>query len=92
MNRGSCPVNTKHLHNICTTSAQRLRRWADVVQILYECFVFTGTDHILNNIISDDGILSAKYEHSEHLFKSALHLGQVILIHFEVRIATFLKS
>ena len=33
------PANTKHLHDICTTSAQRLRRWADVVQISYKCFV-----------------------------------------------------
>ena len=36
------PVNTKHLYNICATSAQRQRRWADVVQMLYKCFVFTG--------------------------------------------------
>ena len=35
-------ANTKHLYNICTTSAQRLRRWADVVQLLYKCFVFAG--------------------------------------------------
>ena len=25
------PVNTKHLYNICTTSAQRLRRWSNIV-------------------------------------------------------------
>ena len=36
----SIPVNTKHLYNICTTLAQRRRRWADVVQMLYKCFVF----------------------------------------------------
>ena len=36
------PVNTKHLYNICTMLDQRRRRWADVVQILYKCFVFTG--------------------------------------------------
>ena len=29
------PANTKHLYNICTTPAQRLRRWYDVVQMLY---------------------------------------------------------
>ena len=34
------PVNTKHLYNICTISGQRRRRWADVVQMLYKCFVF----------------------------------------------------
>ena len=36
------PANTKHLHNICTMLDQRLRRWADVVQMLYKCFVFAG--------------------------------------------------
>ena len=35
-------VNTKHMYNICTTLDQRRRRWADVVQMLYKCFVFTG--------------------------------------------------
>ena len=34
------PVNTKHLCNICTMSVQRRRRWADVVRMLYKCFVF----------------------------------------------------
>ena len=36
------PANTKHLHNICTMSAQRLRRWSNIVQLLYKCFVFAG--------------------------------------------------
>ena len=35
-------ANTKHLYNICTTSAQRLRRWSNIAQMLYKCFVFTG--------------------------------------------------
>ena len=34
------PLNTKHLYNICTMLDQRRRRWADVVQMLYICFVF----------------------------------------------------
>ena len=34
------PANTKH--NICTTSAQRLRRWSNIVQMFYRCFVFAG--------------------------------------------------
>ena len=34
------PANTKHLYNICTMLNQRRRRWADVVQMLYKCFVF----------------------------------------------------
>ena len=36
------PANTKHLYNMCTTSAQRLRRWSNIAQILNKCFVFTG--------------------------------------------------
>ena len=33
------PANTKHLYDIFTTSDQRRRRWADVVQItLYKCY------------------------------------------------------
>ena len=41
---GKCifPANTKHLYNIWTTPAQRLRRWSNFVQMLYKCFVFTG--------------------------------------------------
>ena len=31
------PANTKHLQNICTTLAQRLRGWSDAVQMLYKC-------------------------------------------------------
>ena len=33
------PVNTKHLNNICTMLDQRLRRWSNIVQMLYKCFV-----------------------------------------------------
>ena len=38
------PGNTKHLYNICTMLDQRRRRWTDVVQMLYKCFVFAGMD------------------------------------------------
>ena len=39
------PANTDHLYNICTTSAQRLRRWSNIVQMLYmyKWFVFAGS-------------------------------------------------
>ena len=36
------PANTKHLYNICTMLGQCRRRWADVVQMVYKCFVFAG--------------------------------------------------
>ena len=29
------PVNTKHLHNICTMLGQRRRRWSGIAQMLY---------------------------------------------------------
>ena len=28
--KSSCPTNTRHLYNIYTTSAQRLRRWSNI--------------------------------------------------------------
>ena len=34
-------ANTKHFYNIRTTSAQRLRRLSNNVQMLYKWFVFT---------------------------------------------------
>ena len=36
------PANTKHLYNICTMSAQRFRRWSNIVQMSCKCFVFAG--------------------------------------------------
>ena len=30
------------LNNICIPSAQRLRRWSNIVQMLYKWFVFAG--------------------------------------------------
>ena len=40
--RDNNPANTQHLYNICTMSAQSLRRWSNIVQMLYKCFVFAG--------------------------------------------------
>ena len=37
------PVDAKRLYSICTMLDQRRRRWADVVQMLYKCFVLAGT-------------------------------------------------
>ena len=34
--------NICRAYNIYTTSSQRLRRWSNIVQMLYECFVFAG--------------------------------------------------
>ena len=33
------PVSTKHLNNICTMLDQRRRRWVDIVQMFYKCFL-----------------------------------------------------
>ena len=38
------PANTKRFKNICTASAQRLRRWSNIVQVLHKCFVLAGKD------------------------------------------------
>ena len=42
LRRCGFPANTKHLYSICTTSDQRFRRWSNIVQLLYKCFVFAG--------------------------------------------------
>ena len=34
------PTNTKHLYNIFTMAAESLRRWSNIAQMLYKCFVF----------------------------------------------------
>ena len=47
------PANTKHFHTICTTSSQRLRRWSNIVQMLYKCFVFAGLLQIISDITND---------------------------------------
>ena len=39
---GRDSANMKHLYIICTMLAQRRRRWADVAQMLYKCFVIAG--------------------------------------------------
>ena len=36
------PGKHKTLHTICTTAAQRLRRWPTIVEMLCKCFVFVG--------------------------------------------------
>ena len=36
------PANTKHLYNSCTMLDERRRRWAEVVKMLYKCFVIAG--------------------------------------------------
>ena len=45
--RVTVPENINHLHNIYTTLAQRLRRWTNIVQMLYKCVVFTGVALVL---------------------------------------------
>ena len=40
-------ANTDHFYNICTTSAQRLRRWFNLVQMLYKMFCVCWEYNIL---------------------------------------------
>ena len=64
------PANRKHLYNICTTSAQRLRRCFNVLQMLYKCFLFTGvlclqivsvTDHTTRQAYHNHVSISTKH-------------------------------
>ena len=48
------PANTKHLYNICTMLEQRRRRWSDVAQMLYKCFVFAWNDSNHSEDSGDD--------------------------------------
>ena len=43
-------ANIKNLYNICTTSAQRLQRWAFIVQMLYNFFVYWRGDGRAENV------------------------------------------
>ena len=63
------PANTKHLYNICTMLAQR---WANIVQMLYKCFVFTklsvSPSHILFVSLVERGVIvgaGVSYEHCQ---------------------------
>ena len=42
------PTNTKHLYNIYTMSAKRLRRWSNIVQMLYKCLCLLGIQNWMN--------------------------------------------
>ena len=61
---GRCDVKptkrTKHktciVYNICTKSAQRLRRWSNIVQMLYKCVVFAGLNEHLAGGAWGDGM------------------------------------
>ena len=48
MVQNTSPANTKHVYSICTMLDQR--RKADVVQMLYKCFVFAGTASQRNDL------------------------------------------
>ena len=45
----SCPANTKHLYNIYTTSAKRLRRWSNIANTNVLCLL--GVNTSLGSII-----------------------------------------
>ena len=41
----SLPASKKHLYNICTASAQCLRRWSNIVQMLYKYVYWVDQIH-----------------------------------------------
>ena len=53
-NSVSYPVNAKHWYNSCTMLDYRRRRWADVVQMLYKCFVFVGNRPIIQKKLQSE--------------------------------------
>ena len=50
------PSKHKHLYNICTMLLQLRRRWAVVVQMLYECFMVAG---IISHMYTVDPVIFA---------------------------------
>ena len=46
--RKTIPSKEKNICiTICTTPAQSLQRWSNIVQMLYKCVVFTGIHQLL---------------------------------------------
>ena len=64
-------ASTKHLYNICTMVDQRRRCWADVVQMLYKCFVFAGYPPEVVSTFSQLSVPSEK-----HLYNICTMPGQ----------------
>ena len=60
------PANTKHLYNICTMSAQRLRRWSNIVRMLYKRFVFAGI-WLYHPLIEADVLLASSPSVSDRM-------------------------
>ena len=60
---GAGPANTKYLYNICTTTAQRLRRWSNNLQMLDKCLVFQKT--LIENYWSRKNKYGVKWEENQ---------------------------
>ena len=67
-------ADTKHLYNICTTSAQSLRRWSNIVQMVYKCFVLAGIPRIVIFLLFKTEISSYENE-PEELVKLVCVMG-----------------
>ena len=60
------PSKHKTLYDICTMLDQRRRRWADVVQMSYKCFVFAGRLLLgvdLQRLLANDGWCLTTFAH-----------------------------
>ena len=68
----NAPASTKHLYNISTTSAQRLRRWSNIVQMLYKCFVFAEACMLKH----ENTNVSAKMVHTHYLIIAKIHQSE----------------
>ena len=68
----------KHLYNICTMLD--LRRWADVVQMLYKCFVFAETASLPQKQISINRRHDLFLRHPSHVDKITIRKHFLISI------------
>ena len=73
MHSGAITQQTQNICiTFCTTSAQRLRRWSNIVQMLYKCFVFTLVQHCTNAIqmfcVYWEHVVSRPQQHQSPIF------------------------
>ena len=65
------PANKKkHLYSIYKMLDQRLRRWADVVLMLYKCFVFAGI-----NLTNENGAYDYFFQRRGYPRGSTVSIG-----------------
>ena len=104
----SIPADKKHLYDICTTTAQRLGRWADVVQMLYRWFFVywdvigsfffspgapaSPTDLTILVLESSLVVISWKYPNRSDVSHFEMHIGTVNRTVSDARVSRVLRD